>query len=219
MSCKPRQPQWLTSTNLKTPPHRNPTKTCGHSTRGRPTTVDLKSVHAAVLFFSSVYCCLVFRVNKLHLLEKHLVHFEENMAVTMVHYGPFPSSPCCESVYREHEFRTLMTRLPVTRIWSHTLKHSWNLTTSLCIMVPCWNTLVYKSALLWNVFYFPSFIYMQIWIFSSHFSNFHSSEIILICWFAVQETFLMFINVENSCLIFLWKLWCICVMILWWIEP
>ncbi len=26
-----------------------------------------------------------------------------------------------------------------------------------------------------------------------------SSEIILICWFAAQETFLIIINVENSC--------------------
>ncbi len=36
-----------------------------------------------------------------------------------------------------------------------------------------------------------------------------SSEIILICWFAAQETFLIIINVENSCAAqyFLWKLW------------
>ncbi len=35
------------------------------------------------------------------------------------------------------------------------------------------------------------------------------SEIILICWFAAQETFLIIINFENSCAAtyFLWKLW------------
>jgi len=32
------------------------------------------------------------------------------------------------------------------------------------------------------------------------------SEIILICWFAAQETFLIIINVKNSC-IYLWKHW------------
>ncbi len=40
---------------------------------------------------------------------------------------------------------------------------------------------------------------MQSWIFSSHYSSasHDPSEIILICWFAAQETFLI-INVENS---------------------
>ncbi len=43
---------------------------------------------------------------------------------------------------------------------------------------------------------------MQRWIFSiitPVFSVTWSSEIILICWFAAQETFLIIINVENSC--------------------
>ncbi len=41
-----------------------------------------------------------------------------------------------------------------------------------------------------------------LWIFSiitPVFSVTWSSEIILICWFAAQETFLIIINVENSC--------------------
>ncbi len=35
------------------------------------------------------------------------------------------------------------------------------------------------------------------------------SEIILICWFAAQETFLFIINIVNSCatLYILWKPW------------
>ena len=36
------------------------------------------------------------------------------------------------------------------------------------------------------------------------------SEIILICWFAAQETFMIIINVENSCVLFF--------RIPWWIE-
>ncbi len=42
-------------------------------------------------------------------------------------------------------------------------------------------------------------------------SSLQSSEIIIICWFAAQEIFLIIINVENSCAAaasyFLWKLW------------
>ncbi len=42
------------------------------------------------------------------------------------------------------------------------------------------------------------------------------SEIILICWFAAQETFLIIINVENSCaVIFMWKPWYNSFRILW----
>ncbi len=43
---------------------------------------------------------------------------------------------------------------------------------------------------------------MQSWIFSiitPVFSITWSSEIIIISWFGVQETFLIIINVENSC--------------------
>ncbi len=43
---------------------------------------------------------------------------------------------------------------------------------------------------------------MRSWIFSiitPVFSVTWSSEIILICWFAAQETFLIIIDVENSC--------------------
>ncbi len=43
---------------------------------------------------------------------------------------------------------------------------------------------------------------MQSWMFSiitPVFSVTWSSEIILICWFAAQETFLIIINVKNSC--------------------
>ncbi len=43
------------------------------------------------------------------------------------------------------------------------------------------------------------------------------SEIILICWFSAQETFLIIVNVENN-LIFLWKRWYIFIRILWWIQ-
>ncbi len=41
----------------------------------------------------------------------------------------------------------------------------------------------------------------------AEFSAAITSEIILICWFAAQETFLITVNVENTCLIFLWKMW------------
>ncbi len=47
------------------------------------------------------------------------------------------------------------------------------------------------------------------------------SEIIIICWFAAQETFLIIIFFENSCsaTYFLWKLWHILFFrILRWIE-
>jgi len=37
------------------------------------------------------------------------------------------------------------------------------------------------------------------------------SEIILICWFAAQKTFLIIINVENSCIFVHGSCW-----ILWW---
>ncbi len=43
---------------------------------------------------------------------------------------------------------------------------------------------------------------MRSWIFSiitAVFSVTWSSEIILICWFAAQETFLIITNIENSC--------------------
>ncbi len=40
-------------------------------------------------------------------------------------------------------------------------------------------------------------------------------EIILICWFAAHETFLIIINVENSYIMFLWKQWCIFFCILY----
>ncbi len=49
------------------------------------------------------------------------------------------------------------------------------------------------------------------------FSESHgSSEIIIIYWFAAQET-LIIISVENG-LIFMWKLWNMFFRILWWIE-
>ncbi len=52
-------------------------------------------------------------------------------------------------------------------------------------------------------------------------SLFQSSEIILICWFAFQETFLIIINVENCFLlhnIFALETMMHAFMILWWIE-
>ncbi len=110
-----------------------------------------------LFYFSHQYCCLVFRVNKWHLLEKH---FEENLAVT--HSSPL--------------FSMLWISISWTWIWdtddsitcdthmkSHIKTQLVLLTTSLCIMIPCcsWSTLVYKSTLLWNVHvYFPSFIYI-----------------------------------------------------------
>ncbi len=38
---------------------------------------------------------------------------------------------------------------------------------------------------------------MKSWIFSISLHD--TSEIILICWFATEETFLIIISVENSC--------------------
>ncbi len=75
--------------------------------------------------------------------------------------------------------------------------------------------MITRAAFIWskntvknsNIFYL-NFIYIyiyscnQICIFSiitPVFSVTWSSEIILICWFAAQETFLIIINVENSC--------------------
>ncbi len=55
---------------------------------------------------------------------------------------------------------------------------------------------------MWIYFEMQFIPVMQSWIFSiitPVFSFTWSSEIILICWFAAQETFLIIINVENSC--------------------
>ncbi len=48
------------------------------------------------------------------------------------------------------------------------------------------------------IYYWYLLIYLLI-------SDSHPSEIILICCFGAQETFLIIINVENSCLIFIAK--------------
>ncbi len=50
--------------------------------------------------------------------------------------------------------------------------------------------------ILWNI------ITIYKYLFSSHSSSLVShdlSEIIVICWFGAQETFLIIVNVENSC--------------------
>ncbi len=69
-----------------------------------------------------------------------------------------------------------------------------------------------------NVFLYVIYICDQIWIFTSH----DSSEIILICCFAAQETFLIIINDENSCaakyFCWNWNILFIYFLIIWWIE-
>ncbi len=57
---------------------------------------------------------------------------------------------------------------------------------------------VFYVNMLYNLIYFcdQSCIFS---IITPVFSVTWSSEIIIICWFAAQETFLIIINVENSC--------------------
>ncbi len=67
------------------------------------------------------------------------------------------------------------------------------------------------------------FLWGQSWIFIIITSVSHdSSEIILICWFAAQETFRIIINVEYSCAVtffyFLQKLWFFFQKCLSWME-
>ncbi len=123
-----------------------------------------------LFYFSHQYYCLVFRVNKWHLLEKH---FEEHLAVT--HSSPL--------------FSMLWISISWTWIWdtddsitcdthmkSHIKTQLVLLTTSLCIMVPShWCTKVHSYEMYMYIFihiYIYIYIYnlkMQIWIFQQSF--------------------------------------------------
>ncbi len=79
---------------------------------------------------------------------------------------------------------------------------TWNILCSYCLQ---WNTSQSKFRNHYFLFLFAFSILSQLfliwgcnlWIFSSHSVSHYPSEIILICWFAAQETFLIINSVEN----------------------
>ncbi len=88
---------------------------------------------------------------------------------------------------------------------------------ALFLIIHCWNIIKIQN----TVFYLIYFkIHLFLWSkaeFQHHyFSVTWSSEIILICWFAAQETFLILSILKNSlCCLFLWKFIYFVFQILW----
>ncbi len=76
--------------------------------------------------------------------------------------------------------------------------------------------LIKNTVILWNIITVKFCYVFENCNLSSMSHN--PSEMILICWFGAQCTFLVIIKVENSFLIFFWKLRYLFSRILWWIE-
>ncbi len=122
-----------------------------------------------------------------------------------------------ESICQIHKCKYICDLQYRTKLWNNSDYYFWKRSLLFTKVAFIWTKKIVKYYCYLNNYFLCEIVKcnfipaMQSWIFriiTPVFSVTWSSEIILICWFAAQETFLIIINVENSCcFMFLWKRW------------